>query len=134
MTPRLTIPGAVDVVIRCALEHLGERVMVPAQRGHRTLEVGACVRILGDGEPRSEFATPDELRGCWSEPLREGTLILFLLLRCPDARGSTAAGLFQEAVGCVWPDPDAGNGVELPGGYQGWVGPLPGERLRPLAA
>jgi hypothetical protein len=129
------LEDAVDGLVRCALEHLGVRVMTPVRRGHRTLEVAVCVRILGSGHPHSEFASPEDMRACRDEALPEGSLILFLILRSPDCRGRALQALYREAVECVWPDdPQAGSGVDLDGGFRGWIGPLPAERLRRVAA
>lgn len=132
-TPSCNLAQAVETVILGALEHLGERVVLPVTRGHAELEVAACVRILGCGEPGREFTNGDELK-VREPPLPEGTLILYFLARSPYAYGSAAAALYIQALSCVWPDFEPGVGMTLPGGYRGWIGPLPEGWITRIAA
>jgi hypothetical protein len=107
---------------------------MPVHRGSRSIEIGVCVRILGRGEPRAEFADPEEMAKCSDTPLPDGTLLLFLVLRCPSASGVQADALYRETVGCVWEDGETPQSADLDRGYRGWMGALPAERLRRVAA
>lgn len=124
---------AVETVIRGALHHLGQRVVLPAAPPLSVLELTACVRIMGCGEPEREFTSSSQLGKC-CEDAPQGTLILFLMLRFRGPRRDDDVGLTTEALLTAWGDREMGPGVEMPGGYRGWIGPLPAHWLSRVCA
>lgn len=125
--------AAVETAIRSALQHLGERVIVPPRPGLCSLELTACIRILGFGEPTREFTSASKLgRCCAGEP--EGTLILYFLVRYPQDCGYDTAALMAEAAITVWGEREMGRGLVMAGGYRGWIGTLPSYWLSLVSA